>query len=85
MAEAPTSAGAGPASGSGFSDLARYLFGGNQEALGLQMTTPVFNEVAPGSNTSVTMQFVMERRCGWACMLGGEDEQMVGRIDVEHT
>ncbi|GLC45313.1 hypothetical protein PLESTB_000308500 [Pleodorina starrii] len=62
VAEAPTGGGAGPASGSGFADLARYLFGGNSAQLAMEMTTPVFNQVEPTSNSSVNMQFVMERR-----------------------
>lgn len=30
----------GPASGSGFNDLAGYIFGGNESKLSMQMTTP---------------------------------------------
>ncbi len=55
--------GAGPASGAGFSELARYIFGGNQQAMSLEMTTPVITTVQPG-NESVAMQFVMEGRWG---------------------
>ncbi|PNH10002.1 hypothetical protein TSOC_003319 [Tetrabaena socialis] len=55
VAETPMGAGAGPASGSGFSELARYLFGGNEQAASMEMTTPVFS-------TQQAMQFVMGSR-----------------------
>ncbi|GFR45973.1 hypothetical protein Agub_g7445 [Astrephomene gubernaculifera] len=63
VAEVPMTHGSGPASGSGFSELAGYLFGGNAVGLELQMTTPVLTRVeAAQRNESVAMQFVMERR-----------------------
>ncbi|KAJ9505733.1 hypothetical protein QJQ45_029267 [Haematococcus lacustris] len=51
----------GPASGMGFTTLAGYIFGGNQRGERLEMTTPVFSTVPPGSK-STSMEFVMERR-----------------------
>ncbi|KAG2493405.1 hypothetical protein HYH03_008531 [Edaphochlamys debaryana] len=62
VAETTMTAGAGPASGSGFSSLAGYLFGGNQQQLDMAMTTPVLQTIDPRTNSSVAMQFVMERR-----------------------
>lgn len=66
--------GAGPASGAGFSELARYIFGGNQQAMSLEMTTPVITTVQPG-NESVAMQFVMEGRWGRGGGAGEADGQ----------
>lgn len=63
VAETAMSPGAGPASGAGFNDLAGYIFGGNQQKMSMEMTTPVFTRVEPG-NASVSMQFVMEGRYG---------------------
>lgn len=56
--------GAGPASGSGFPELAGYIFGGNQASESMEMTTPVFTKpaIATGDPESAKMQFVLERR-----------------------
>ncbi|MEW5320412.1 MAG: hypothetical protein WDW38_011487 [Sanguina aurantia] len=60
VAETPMAPGSGPASGAGFTDLAGYIFGGNQGAVAMDMTTPVFTAVAPGGSHSTAMQFVMD-------------------------
>jgi hypothetical protein len=62
VAETPMARGAGPNSGSGFNELAGYIFGGNQDSQSLEMTTPVFSKPASKASDSPTMQFVMERR-----------------------
>lgn len=56
--------GAGPASGSGFPELAGYLFGGNEASESMAMTTPVFTKpaTATGDPESAKMQFVMEKK-----------------------
>lgn len=56
--------GAGPASGSGFPELAGYLFGGNDASESMAMTTPVFTKpaTATGDPQSAKMQFVMEKK-----------------------
>uniref|UniRef100_A0A061S647 Soul heme-binding protein n=1 Tax=Tetraselmis sp. GSL018 TaxID=582737 RepID=A0A061S647_9CHLO len=55
VAETEMDSGSGPAGGSGFAELARFLFGGNSKRLSMDMTTPVITSVAGGSR----MQFVM--------------------------
>ncbi|GAX81749.1 hypothetical protein CEUSTIGMA_g9177.t1 [Chlamydomonas eustigma] len=63
VAELQQPAGSGPASGSGFNELAQYIFGGNREQMKLEMTTPVLSTIAPGAgNQSTNIQFVMEGR-----------------------
>lgn len=64
VSETPQPLGAGPASGSGFQELASYLFGGNEASESMAMTTPVFTKpaTATGDPDSAKMQFVMERR-----------------------
>lgn len=62
VAETAQPMGAGPASGSGFNDLANYIFGGNREQVKMEMTTPVLSTIKPEGNQSTNMQFVMEGR-----------------------
>jgi hypothetical protein len=50
---------AGVSGGAGFNELAGYIFGGNQENVKMEMTTPVFTETAPGQ-AGASMQFVLE-------------------------
>jgi hypothetical protein len=49
----------GPASGAGFNELARYIFGGNAAKESLEMTTPVLTEP---TEAGPVMSFVMEER-----------------------
>ncbi|EFJ39895.1 hypothetical protein VOLCADRAFT_84753 [Volvox carteri f. nagariensis] len=79
VAEAPTGPGSGPASGSGFSELASYLFGSNRAQLAMEMTTPVFNEVQPETNSSVAMKFVMESRYSDVSALPAPLDPRIGR------
>lgn len=59
VAETEMTSGAGPASGSGFTDLAKFIFGGNDKKLNMAMTMPVFSTASqPGPNGN-RMQFVM--------------------------
>lgn len=63
VAEMDMPANAGVADGTGFNDLAGYIFGGNTARERMEMTTPVITtpggqDAAPG-----TMQFVMENKC----------------------
>ena len=53
--------GSSAASGSGFTQLARYIGGGNREKLNLEMTSPVLSTLDP-NGTSRSMAFVMEPR-----------------------
>lgn len=54
---------AGPASGTGFMDLAGYIFGGNTESEKMEMTTPVYTRSPAAAGRSTTsMQFPMERK-----------------------
>ena len=64
VSETSQPSGAGPASGSGFQELAGYLFGGNEASESMAMTTPVFTKpaIGMGAPDSAKMQFVMERR-----------------------
>lgn len=67
VVEAEQPVGSGPASGSGFSDLARYLNPeGNRQGTRLEMTTPILSLLAPadreGHAQSIALQFVMEGR-----------------------
>jgi hypothetical protein len=52
-------AGAGPAGGAGFNELAAYIFGGNREGARMEMTTPVLTSPSAGGG-GASMQFVME-------------------------
>ncbi|CAL8470207.1 g9749 [Coccomyxa elongata] len=52
-----------PASGSGFNDLAGYIFGGNREKERMEMTTPVLTTAGQKSKPG-KMAFVMEARMG---------------------
>ena len=61
--------GSGAASGSGFQELAGYIFGGNQTKQNMEMTTPVFNKPPVGTREPGKMQFVMERRFSEASSL----------------
>ncbi|GIM11583.1 hypothetical protein Vretimale_15069 [Volvox reticuliferus] len=79
VAEAPMGTGSGPASGSGFSDLAAYLFGANSAQLSMEMTTPVFTSIEPKSNSSVIMQFVMESRYSDVTTLPAPLDPRIGR------
>ncbi|GLI71638.1 hypothetical protein VaNZ11_016912 [Volvox africanus] len=85
VAEAPMGAGSGPASGSGFSDLAAYLFGGNSAQLSMEMTTPVFTSIEPKSNSSVLMQFVMEGRYSDVASLPAPLDSRIGRKREEES
>ncbi|KAG1660083.1 hypothetical protein FOA52_011149 [Chlamydomonas sp. UWO 241] len=60
VAETDQPTGSGPASGSGFQDLAQYLFGGNREKVSMEMTTPVLSSIQREGNQSTAIQFVME-------------------------
>jgi hypothetical protein len=51
--------GSGPAAGSGFQELAGYIFGGNKASERMEMTTPVFST---GGGSSSRMQFVLDSR-----------------------
>lgn len=62
VAETPMAPGSNATSGSGFNELAGYIFGGNQGSQNMEMTTPVFSKPAVGSSEPAKMQFVMERR-----------------------
>jgi len=62
VAETAMPGGAGPASGSGFMELADFIFGNNREKVKMEMTSPVITTVPPGQVTSSAMQFVMEGR-----------------------
>lgn len=62
VAETPMPPGSGAASGSGFQELAGYIFGGNEAKQNMEMTTPVFNKPPAGTGEPGKMQFVMERR-----------------------
>lgn len=66
VAETDMPRGSGPAAGTGFTDLAGYIFGGNQENARMEMTTPVFTTADPSagstSTSNIKMQFVMEER-----------------------
>lgn len=53
------SEGGGLASGSGFNELAGYIFGGNEEEKKMDMTTPVFTRREEGANDGNVMQFVI--------------------------
>ncbi|KXZ52379.1 hypothetical protein GPECTOR_9g423 [Gonium pectorale] len=79
VAETPMGGGSGPASGSGFSELARYLFGGNAAGLSMEMTTPVLTRVQPGGNSSVAMQFVMESRYSDVSLLPAPSDARIAR------
>eukprot|EP00873_Tetraselmis_striata_P023346 jgi/Tetstr1/443610/TSEL_031609.t1 len=62
VAETAMAAGAGPASGSGFNDLAKFIFGGNDKRLNMPMTMPVFSTAAQAGDSGNRMQFVMGSR-----------------------
>ncbi|KAG2441947.1 hypothetical protein HXX76_003552 [Chlamydomonas incerta] len=79
VAETAMGSGAGPASGAGFSDLARYLFGGNTAQLAMEMTTPVFQNIEPSSNSSTAMQFVMEKRYADVAALPAPSDPRIAR------
>ena len=59
VAETSMGAGAGPAAGTGFTELAGYIFGGNDAEKKMDMTTPVFSTGGGGAGGS-RMQFVLE-------------------------
>jgi hypothetical protein len=42
----------GPAGGSGFTELAGYIFGGNSQGLKMEMTTPVFTRTGDATTTT---------------------------------
>ena len=58
VAETPMPPGSGAASGSGFQELAGYIFGGNQSKQSMEMTTPVFNKPPVGTREPGKMQSV---------------------------
>eukprot|EP00878_Enallax_costatus_P001910 GHUV01002072.1.p1 GENE.GHUV01002072.1~~GHUV01002072.1.p1 ORF type:complete len:392 (+),score=97.89 GHUV01002072.1:162-1337(+) len=63
VAETALPAGETPASGSGFMDLAGYIFGGNSQSEKMEMTTPVYTRSPAASGRSTTsMQFPMESK-----------------------
>lgn len=55
-------AGSGPAGGSGFGELAKFLFGGNSKQLSMEMTTPVLSTAGQAGEGGNRMAFVMSGR-----------------------
>jgi hypothetical protein len=60
IAEVVMPPGSGPAAGTGFQELAGYIFGGNKESARMEMTTPVFS--TGGGASASRMQFVLDSR-----------------------
>lgn len=60
VAETSMGAGAGPAAGEGFTELAGYIFGGNEAEKKMDMTTPVFSTGGGGGGGGSRMQFVLD-------------------------
>jgi len=62
VAETEMDVGSGPAGGSGFGELAKFLFGGNSKRLNMDMTTPVISTAGQMGEGGNRMQFVMSSR-----------------------
>ncbi|KAK9832958.1 hypothetical protein WJX74_002802 [Apatococcus lobatus] len=64
VAETAMPMSSGPAEGSGFQDLANYIFGGNDRQESMEMTSPVINTINTDGSTQPQMQFPMEAKYG---------------------
>lgn len=64
VVETSMAQGTGTAAGTGFNELASYIFGGNTEGLKMEMTTPVITTAPEPGADRTTMGFVIESRLG---------------------
>ncbi|KAK9811083.1 hypothetical protein WJX73_001332 [Symbiochloris irregularis] len=64
VAETAMPRSSGAAAGTGFNELAGFIFGGNDRRARMEMTAPVISNAGQASEQNPTMQFVMEERLG---------------------